>query len=156
TFNQDARHFLNELPADTRYDFIFGDAFNDFSVPYHLTTREFASQVRAHLAPDGLYLVNIIDGRHGLFLRAFVRTLQSVFPHVAVSTDSDNWRTVQRYTFVLVASEQPLDDLYQHTGNFLSPDELQRYLDEAPSLILTDDHVPVDNLLAPVYRESGF
>lgn len=156
TYNQDARAFFNHLPADTRYDFIFGDAFNDFSVPYHLTTREFAGQVRAHLVPNGLYLVNIIDGRQGLFLRAFVRTLQSVFPHVAVSTFSENWRAAERYTFVLVAGEQPLDKLYQRAGNFLSPDELQSYLDEVPPLILTDSYAPVDNLLAPVYRDSGF
>lgn len=156
TYNQDARAFLNQLPADSQYDFIFGDAFNDFSVPYHLTTREFASQVSAHLAPDGLYMVNIIDGRHGLFLRAFVRTLQSVFPHVAVSTSSDNWRTLERHTFVIVAGNQPLDDLFLQDRNFLSPDELQRYLDEAEPIILTDSYAPVDNLLAPVYRDSGF
>jgi hypothetical protein len=44
------------------YDFVYGDAFNDFSVPWHLTTREFSERVRALLDPQsGVYLVNIID-----------------------------------------------------------------------------------------------
>ena len=48
-------------PAVT-YDFVYGDAFNDLSVPWHLTTREFSTKVRELLTPGlGVYLVNIID-----------------------------------------------------------------------------------------------
>mgnify|MGYP002143997307 CR=1 FL=1 len=36
---------------------VFGDAFNDLQIPYHLTTKEFAQQIRALLKDDGLYLV---------------------------------------------------------------------------------------------------
>lgn len=44
------------------YDFVYGDAFNDLSVPWHLTTREFSTKIRKLLTPDqGTYLVNIID-----------------------------------------------------------------------------------------------
>jgi hypothetical protein len=44
------------------YDFVYGDAFNDLSVPWHLTTREFSTKIRRLLSPDqGTYLVNIID-----------------------------------------------------------------------------------------------
>jgi len=44
------------------YDFVYGDAFNDFSVPWHLTTREFAAKVRVLLKPEtGAYLINVID-----------------------------------------------------------------------------------------------
>lgn len=44
------------------YDFVYGDAFNDFSVPWHLTTREFSQKIRRLLHPRrGVYLVNIID-----------------------------------------------------------------------------------------------
>lgn len=45
-----------------RYDFIYGDAFNDFSVPWHLTTHEFDAKLKAMLNPDrGIYMFNIID-----------------------------------------------------------------------------------------------
>jgi hypothetical protein len=42
TQNMDARQYLKSLPLDGRkFEFVFGDAFNDFSVPFHLTTVEF-------------------------------------------------------------------------------------------------------------------
>lgn len=44
------------------YDFIYGDAFNDFSVPWHLTTKEFDEKIKALLTPnEGVFLVNVID-----------------------------------------------------------------------------------------------
>ena len=44
------------------YDFVYGDAFNDFSVPWHLTTLEFDEKVKALLSPkSGVYLINVID-----------------------------------------------------------------------------------------------
>lgn len=45
-----------------KYDFIYGDAFNDLSVPWHLTTHEFNQKVKALLDErHGVYLMNIID-----------------------------------------------------------------------------------------------
>jgi len=43
------------------YDFAFGDAFNDFSVPWHLVTVEFTRKIQRALKPHGIYMVNIID-----------------------------------------------------------------------------------------------
>jgi hypothetical protein len=44
------------------YDFIYGDAFNDLSVPWHLTTREYSEKVARLLTPGlGVYLINLID-----------------------------------------------------------------------------------------------
>ena len=47
--------------GQVKYDLIFGDAFNDFSVPWHLTTREFNDKVGKMLEPGGVYMINIID-----------------------------------------------------------------------------------------------
>jgi hypothetical protein len=68
----DARKFVDDqLRANKRrsgqtppvtYDFVYGDAFNDLSVPWHLTTREFSQKIKSLLTPgEGVYLVNIID-----------------------------------------------------------------------------------------------
>jgi len=61
----DARNFVvDQLARADRpeYDFIYGDAFNDFSVPWHLTTLEFTNDVRKLLDPKrGVFLANIID-----------------------------------------------------------------------------------------------
>ena len=48
--NEDARKLLRSLPADERFDFVLGDTFNDFEVPYHLTTRRVQRPARA--APE--------------------------------------------------------------------------------------------------------
>ncbi len=61
TYFGDARQFV-ELNQDSKqYDLIFGDAFNDFSVPWHLTTREFNEKIKKMMTPNGVYMINIID-----------------------------------------------------------------------------------------------
>src|SRR5579884_1083785 len=57
TYNVDARLMVNQLLQTNRsqYDLIIGDAFNDLSIPYHLTTREFDGELKQLLKPDGLY-----------------------------------------------------------------------------------------------------
>jgi spermidine synthase len=162
SYNQDARLFLDEPPGEP-YDLILGDAFNDFSVPYHLTTREFNDRVRAWLADDGLYLVNMIDGGGGAFVRAYTQTLRQSFRYVYVAPTIHNWRGTPRNTFVLVASDAPLDlDALQAVDagdgepllaqHMLSFEEVDAILREDRAVILTDRYAPVDQLLAPVVR----
>src|SRR5947199_6234938 len=57
----DARQFVERNQGSKQYDLIYGDAFNDFSVPWHLTTREFNEKLARMLAPGGVYMINIID-----------------------------------------------------------------------------------------------
>ena len=157
THNLDARLFLLRRDASAVYDLVFGDAFNDYSVPFHLTTIEFSEMVYRALRDDGLYLVNIIDGgRRGHFFRAYVNTLRQVFDHVKVVAQDQGWRNSTRTTFVIAASKQPLDLVEIPSGSTLmGTEELDAYLAMEPPQILTDDHVPVDNLLAPVFADSA-
>jgi hypothetical protein len=57
----DARQFIERNQDKKQFDIIYGDAFNDFSVPWHLTTREFNDKLAKMLTPDGVYMINIID-----------------------------------------------------------------------------------------------
>jgi len=54
--SRDARQFIERDPE--HYDFIIVDLFANEYVPAHCTTREFFSQVRAHLQPGGVVFVN--------------------------------------------------------------------------------------------------
>lgn len=164
SFNEDARLFLARAP-DRRYDLIMGDAFNDFSVPYHLTTREFNQQVRAWLEDDGLYMVNIIDGPSANFLRAYTRTLRETFDHVYLAPTQAGWRETPRTTFVVIASDSPLDmdrltgslasDPSQGIGQLLlSDDQLDALLAAGRAVTLTDRYAPVDQMLAPAFRNQ--
>ncbi|MDP2727294.1 MAG: fused MFS/spermidine synthase, partial [Dehalococcoidia bacterium] len=91
TVNEDARLFFNGTPHE-KYDFAFGDAFNDLSVPYHLTTREFDALVKGQLKDDGIYMVNIIDKyQGGQFIGAFLKTVKEVFPYVYLMGPGPVW-----------------------------------------------------------------
>jgi hypothetical protein len=57
----DARQFVESNQDKKQYDLIFGDAFNDFSVPWHLTTLEFNQKIARMMSPTGAYMINIID-----------------------------------------------------------------------------------------------
>ena len=46
TFNADARQVVEDYQGKEKFDLVFGDAFNDLQIPYHLTTKEFAQKVR--------------------------------------------------------------------------------------------------------------
>ena len=164
THNQDARMKIPELEPGS-YDIVIGDAFNDVSVPYHLTTKEFNEQVRRLLTDDGIYVVNVVDQFHsGGFLRAVITTLQATFPHVYLLADSEDFEADNRFTFVVAGALQPLTyaDVYfanhaEGRGDpeltFMHQDELDEWLGRKRNTLLRDDYVPVDNLLAPVFMD---
>ncbi|MGE5357700.1 MAG: fused MFS/spermidine synthase [Bacteroidales bacterium] len=161
TLLMDARQAVDTLPADARFDFFLGDAFNDLAVPYHLTTLEFDRMVARHLAPTGAYLVNVIDNYDsGLLLGAFVNTLERVFPHVYVLCTERGGVAHRRDTFVVAASNASLDtsglELGHGTffeGSLLTPANMAALRARSRGRILTDDDAPVENLIAPVVRE---
>jgi spermidine synthase len=166
SFNEDGRWFVMNCQEKGSYDFIFGDAFNDLSIPYHLTTKEFATQMKSLLKPDGMLMANVIDSfKKGAFMPSYIRTLEEVFGKgnahlVTLTSDYDH---IGISTFVVVASPQKLDmdDFVrtvkrkgeEMTSHVMSQAQLQEYLNERTSVILTDDYVPVDNLIALIFEE---
>lgn len=152
SINQDAREALRDLPPDKAYNVIFGDVFSDLSVPYHLTTLEFAQLVRSRLTEDGLYLVNVVDQvPDGPLVSAMAATLKQVFPHVDVLPGVPDGTA--RGPLVIAASGKPLpwDEWDQHTARPLFVNG--RISPAGRPLILTDDYVPTDALLLPVFHE---
>jgi hypothetical protein len=66
------------------------------------------------------------------------------------------WQKFGRTTFIIVAGQQPADLTHlPRNQQPVSQDELAAYLAMDPPLVLTDDFVPVDNLLSPVFEDSG-
>jgi spermidine synthase len=152
----DARTSVAALRADTAseaFDVIIGDAFGGIAVPWHLTTREFTSDLRALLAPDGLYVLNLIDLEPRAFLRAEVATLRTVFAHVAVIQ-----RSAGGGNHVLIASDTPLPiDAILTANRSRGRDDIVLTGEALDGLVmgatvLTDDRAPVDQLLTPRAR----
>ena len=151
TINEDARWFAMNA-ADQQYDVIFIDAFNDLSVPYHLTTRQYTLLLQRMLRPGGAIVANLVDDyQRGHFLGSYIRTLQSVFGARNVTLVMDGREDLEsvRSTFVVIASTSQ----FPVAGYVLPDSMLQRYVARPGMMVLTDDHAPVDNMLAPLFTE---
>lgn len=168
SINMDARNFVDDLlekkrqgQSITAYDFIYEDAINDYSVPFQLVTKEFNDKIAQVLADDGVYMVNLIDiFDSGLFLGAVMNTLKKTFPYVnVVALDMPSHI---RNTFVLAASKHPIDTEnimlnYPEKINswILTNSQTETLEQKNNQLILTDNFAPVENLLAPVVKNSA-
>ena len=161
---RDARAFLQA--SESRYDVIWVDAFARHMIPFHLTTVEFFSELRAHLMPNGVLAVNLASsGEGGDILRsnAVVQTMSQSFPAIETFAVKGPWKSQQTKSENLVffaglpISEQPMPELI---GRVASLAEQQRLPLEAIALlstrrtqswergvVLTDDFAPYDLLI---------
>ena len=165
SFNEDARAFLLGWQDPKKYDIIYGDAFNDLSVPYHLTTVEFDRLLAARMKDDGIYMANVIDKYEGgEFVKAFMNSLKQVFPNVYLLAQGEAWSINASNTYIVLASRQLFDYARfqamiapggQPLTHMLAPEKLEAYLKSGRALTLTDDFVPVDQLVAPLFVERG-
>ena len=145
----DARVSLRDEPTD-RSDLVIGDAFGSLAVPWHLTTREFLTDVDRVLKPQGLYALNLIDHAPLRFARAEVATLLAVFRHVAVVGDVEEGGNL-----VLLASQRPLRPpapSAQEDERLLTGAAVRAFAGDEDAL--TDAHAPVDQLLTPIGEGS--
>ncbi len=148
----DARTALAAQPAG-RHHLVVGDAFGGIAVPWHLTTRETAEQVRATLRDDGVYALNVIDFPPDRFARAELATLRTVFPHVVMMAAPQVLEGIDGGNHVLLASRQPLPLAQIAVGlqqrepgwSVLDPEATARFAGDAS--VLRDDYAPVDQLI---------
>ncbi len=93
---KDGRAFLNT--TDHTYDLIWIDAFARHMIPFHLTTTEFFSAVRAHLKPDGVMAVNLASSGEevdNVRAAAVVQTMKRAFPTVETFAVKGPWKSTQ-------------------------------------------------------------
>lgn len=162
---QDARFALTRLGGG--YQEIGIDAYRPPYIPWQLTTVEFFTEVRAHLAEDGVVIINVgrtpTDRR---LVEAMTATLQQVFPTVHTLDVPETFNTM------IVATNLPTNDdnlaanaslLGANIHPFLkhSLALAQRSLTStvASDLIFTDDRAPVefiaDSLVLRFALEGG-
>ncbi|MBI5199709.1 MAG: fused MFS/spermidine synthase [Nitrospirae bacterium] len=165
TYNEDGRWFV--MNCKEKYDLIFIDAYNDLSIPFHLTTKEFTHLLKNILTPDGILLTNIIDNfQKGSFLPSYIRTLQEVFGkrNIHVISVSDDFEKRGPSTYIVMTGkgnieisdfEHYLKDSFgdKATSKIVPETVLKEFLEKKYSVVLRDDYAPVDNLIAPVFEE---
>jgi spermidine synthase len=107
----DARVGLAALPA-TSADVVICDVFAGARTPGHLTSTEFAADVRRVLRPGGCYAANVADGPPLRFARGQVATLRAVFRHVCLLAEPGTLRGRRFGNLVAVASDAdlPIDE----------------------------------------------
>lgn len=166
TFNTDGRWYV--MNCKEKYDLIFLDAYNDLTVPYHLATKEFLSQLKSIMTEDGILLSNIIDNfQKGEFLPSYIKTLREVFgeDRVFLLSISPNFERLRISTFIVIATRKKIDieafDKYvkEHrlkgkaTTVVVPENIVKKMMTKRKVITLTDDYAPVDNLIAPVFEE---
>ena len=175
TYIGDARNVIADLVGTgefSDYDIVYLDAFNDYSVPFHLTTFEFNEQVKSLLADDGIYIQNLIDifaNTHGRFIGAYIATLHETFDYVYVFGTAEQSPTGGRETFIVAAANHPLDaaDIGERSGDYETEMTLVAMWEENEqdfvmknmmrhdrAVILTDNYAPVDNLVSGLYFDN--
>lgn len=148
-YHEDGRTFIKN--SKNKYDVIYGDAYQAYySVPFHLTTREAIQEISDAMTENGVFILNsisAIEGEKSAFLRAEVRTMKEIFPHVLVFPVQypDSPQNVQNVMIIgLKNPDQPnlegqdaeLKQLLQNLWTTEIPADLP---------VLTDDFAPVDS-----------
>ena len=146
----DGRAFLQ---ADKNfYDVILVDAFQDISPPFQMSSTEFFSLVKNHLAAGGVMVVNMNMRASGAgnINEYLTDTIGKIFPAVKIV---DAHGVTNRLLFA-AADEKILNDLHARAKN-LDDEKLSRLMIHiadtwtTPALgknILTDDRAPVEML----------
>jgi spermidine synthase len=147
----DGRPYLAHA-GDKRWDVMLVDAYRQPYIPFYLTTREFFSLAKDHLAPGGVLAINVGSTPGDTRIQQAVSaTMRDVFCSVArarvvtyneviVATpecvDADELR--QRLAADPLATSEDLSATFGHFADRL------RMVDEDPDRVLTDDRAPVE------------
>jgi spermidine synthase len=158
----DARRHVRT--SDHRFDFVFGDAYNGVQyVPAHLVTREFFTEIRERMTPDGVFVMNLIAAAQGPSSELFHRvksTVDSVFEHTVLFGTAPRVPS-ERQNLIITASAQPLEPRLAAWKASASRQHapiqalLNTRIDIAPSdpaMIITDDHNPIEYIVARQLR----
>ena len=146
----DGRAFLNV--CDKKYDVIMVDAYQDITIPFQMSSKEFFAQVRSHLNEGGVMVVNMnMHSESNISINNYLAdTIASEFSEVFTvdvsgSTNrelfaSNDPEMITRFKEKAVNLEN--EDLYSLMSEV--NDGLTEY--KSADLILTDDKAPVELL----------
>lgn len=161
---QDGRYYITTTAK--KYDLIGIDAYRQPYIPFHLTTRQFFEQVRDHLTPNGVAVINA--GRTETDYRlvdVISSTMKAVFPNVYV-IDLPS----PQINSIVVGTNQPaqLGNFAANAASLTNPTLRQvaatalsqgRVREVSPGgVVFTDDWAPVEKVIDEIilgYARSG-
>ncbi len=155
---------LNAIAADGRwglsqspysYSVIAIDAYRPPYIPWHLTTVQFFGEVKEHLDPDGVLVINV--GRtpeDRRLIEAMVGTLRPVFPSVHVVDVPGTFNSMVYATVQPTEADFLRENLEAMGGE--GPEFLRLMMGRAAAnlkptpaaaVVFTDDRAPVERLV---------
>lgn len=160
----DGRRFLQN--TSHQYDFIFSDAYNSlYSIPVHLTTKNFFERAKEKLTKDGIFMINVIgtrkEGKNKL-LFSEIKTFKSVFENsYYFAVDHPDRKETQNFIFIgLKDNSKDIDlsdkKILTHKNRTIRslPDKQIniKKLDLNPGKLLTDNFAPVEYYTAQLFE----
>lgn len=97
--------------TDATRDIIIRDVFAGNKTPARVSSKEFATQIKRVLDPDGLYLANCGDTSKLEEVRRESQILSEVFEHVAMISDPAMFKGRRSGNVVFAASQRPFENL---------------------------------------------
>ena len=164
-YHQDGRNRVEDLVKQIKngkqegfYDCVINDSFSDYTVPFHLTTKEFVEKIYTILSPRGIYMCNMIDClQFANFITSMYKTCSEVFPYMYVYSTMNE--PMVRDTFILICSKKPIPaeeikdwvrTKHGSNGYYIPVEKIKELNSYNYAPILTDQYAPVENLLAPM------
>ncbi len=163
-FTTDARRYVQT--TDKTYDVVIVDAYYADSLPFHLTTSEFLSEVKSRMAPDGVLAYNVISpvsGEGSKLFRTTYRTAGGVWDHlwafpIGLSEDRD---AEKRRNIIVLASDADISasELLRRTSTGVdgrvkldgfsgfSADLYTAIVPLGDVPVMTDAYAPTDSLI---------
>ena len=146
----DGRAYLTA--SDEKFDVIMVDAYQDITIPFQLSSREFFTEVSKHLKPDGVMVVNLnmTSRENGSINEYLCDTMASVFEHTYVADVTGNTNTE-----VFCTNSDGLPERFDLNRSKLENARYAAMMEnvaaalteyEGGELILTDDKAPVELL----------
>jgi predicted membrane-bound spermidine synthase len=151
---QDGRYFL--VNSRKKYDVIAVDAYRPPYIPFHLTTREFFAEARAHLTENGVVAINVGRTRTDWSLvEVLASTLKAEFPNVYLVDLAQPGQDL--INVLVVATKQPtsLENLAENAALLEHP-ILEQVAENSiprateftePTVVFTDDKAPVEQVV---------
>jgi len=153
----DGRYFLKNV--DYKYDTVFMDAFDAFTIPNHLFTKEFFFIAKSKLTNSGTFIINVVASlseKKSLFLHSAIKTFKTSFPSsyifaiqgleeessqnfIFLGFADDNFKLDFKTPFISKNADPLIREAESHLYQ-ISEREL------STAYIFTDDFAPIDYL----------
>lgn len=146
----DGRAFLNV--SDKKYDVIMVDAYQDITIPFQMSSKEFFSLVKSHLKENGVMVVNMnmrsdsADGINSWLADTIADVFSEVYTVDVIGSTNRELFASENPQMLEVLSENKVELENEALYDMISSVSANLVQYEGGDKILTDDKAPVELL----------